>query len=114
MEFAGIIDIFILGCGLYCLYACFNMKTRREINKTILMNKEIDIEKCRDKEGYISYILPRFLVFSIATTIYGALCVVNSYVASIGKAIFIIMAVFFVFVIWFAIETKKAYKKYFM
>lgn len=41
----GIFGIFGLGCGLYCLYAYFLMKTKKEINTTILLPKEARFKK---------------------------------------------------------------------
>lgn len=112
-SFYSVIDIIVLGCGLYCLYSAYKMKTKGDISSTILFSNTADAVKCKDKAGYIAYIFPKMALFGAVTTIYGITGLVNSYVMNLGLGQLIVMAVFFVVLIWFAVETKRAYRKFF-
>lgn len=49
----GFIGILAVGCGIYCLYAYFNMKKDGHINETILLGKSYSEKMCKDKEAYL-------------------------------------------------------------
>lgn len=112
-NFYSIIDIIVLGCGLYCIYSAYKMKTKGDISSSILFSNTADAVKCRDKAGYIAYMFPKMALFGVITTIYGITGLVSSYVMNLGFGQIIVMVVFFVVLIWFAVETKKAYRKFF-
>ena len=57
----GFIGILAVGCGIYCLYAYFNMKKDGHINETILLGKSYSEKMCKDKEAYLKKALPAVL-----------------------------------------------------
>lgn len=46
----GIFGIIGIGAGLYSLYAWFQLKFKGIINTSILVPKDTNIKKCKDKE----------------------------------------------------------------
>ena len=67
----GFIGILAVGCGIYCLYAYFNMKKDGHINETILLGKSYSEKMCKDKEAYLKKALPAVLGFGIVSILYG-------------------------------------------
>lgn len=109
----SVLDVVFVGAGLYTLYAWIMMKTRGEIKKSILMNEDVNLKKCKDLEGYKKYIGPRMLVFGIVAILYGASGLVNTYVTPIPSLIYgIIMAVFLAILCWFAVGTRNGIQKF--
>lgn len=104
----SIMDIIFTGAGIYALYAYVLLKTKGEITTSILMNKDVDIRKCKDIEGYKRFVAPKMLIFGIAAVLYGVLGLVNTYVSPVPQTFYFgAMGVFFVILIWFAFQTKK-------
>lgn len=108
----ALLDVIVFGCGFYILYLWYMMKFKGEIKTGFLISKDVDIKKCKDKEGYINYIAPRSLAFGVFTILYGGICLANDYLANLGNLVFIGMAVFFVALVWFALCTRKSMKIY--
>lgn len=102
-----------IGAGAYCLYAYFMMRTKREINKTVLLPKDVDVKKCKDIDGYIKDTSLPLLILAISVLTYGLAEAVNEYVRNVGSLLFIILALVAIVLIWFAVVVKKANKKYF-
>jgi len=104
----SIVDIIFVGSGLYMLYACFLMKTTGEVKASFLMSKDVELRKCKDLEGYKTFIFPKLLIFGIMTFLYGLMGLVNTYVTPVPMAVnMVVMAVFMVILIWFAVQSKK-------
>ena len=104
----SIMDLLFAGAGLYALYAFVLLKTKGEFTTSILMNKEVDIRKCKDIEGYKRFVLPKILIFGISALIYGCIGLINTYVMALPQTFYLIcMGVFFVILIWYAFQTRK-------
>lgn len=108
----SILDIMILACGLYMLYSAYLMKSRGELKSGWLVSKNINLSNSRDVPGYINYMYSKVIIFSIATIIYAGIGIFNTYVYDIMTIQFLGFGVFFIFVIWFAVCSMKATKKY--
>ena len=76
----GFIGILAVGCGIYCLYAYFNMKKDGHINETILLGKSYSEKMCKDKEAYLKKALPAVLGFGIVSILYGIVDCIHWYV----------------------------------
>lgn len=109
----SVLDIIFVGAGIYVLYGWFVMKTKGEITTTILLNKEVELQKCKDLEGYKAYIAPRMLVLGISALIYGIAGLVNTYVTPLpGAAYAVVMVLFLAVLIWFALAARKGVQKF--
>ena len=54
----SIMDIVILVCGVYALYAAYVLKTKGKIIKTFLVFKETDVNTCKDLGAYAASMAP--------------------------------------------------------
>lgn len=106
------IDIIIVACGVYVLYVFYLLKTKGEIKESLLLPKDFAVNKCKDKAAYIAEISPKVLVYGIIVVLCGVLGLCESRFGLLGNAYFIVLAVFLAVTIWFALEAKKAVKKY--
>lgn len=114
MDFTSIIDLIILICGFYCIYTAYLMKTNREIKAGWLISSQINIEACKDKDGYIDFMWKRTVAFGIIVLIYSGVGLINSYVTPLNSVIvFGSMGVFFIALIWFAVLSSKSVKRFF-
>lgn len=105
----NIMDLIFAGAGIYVLYAYVLLKTKGELVTSILLSKDVDIRKCKDIEGYKRFVMPKILVFGIITVFHGVLGLVNSYAFPVPGAVYgASMAVFFIVLIWYTVQTKKA------
>ena len=68
----GIMTLIILGSGLYCLWAWYQMKTTGEINEPLLLGKQFQAFQCKNKAEFVEKALPAVLILGIFTTLYGA------------------------------------------
>ena len=101
-----IIDIVILGFGIYMLCICISMKGTGKIHSVLLTEPEI--KKCKHPEKFIAYMNPRLLGFSIITLIDGVIGLVDELVISSRYLDFAYMIIFFAAFLWFTGALKKA------
>ena len=107
------LHLIFLAAGVYTLYAYILIKTKGEVKTQFLLGKDIELRKCKDLEGYKNFIAPRMLAFAVGCIVYGAIGMINSFVMEIPNIFYwIIMTVFFVLIIWFAVQTKKSVEKF--
>ena len=81
----GIFGIIGIGAGLYSLYAWFQLKFKGIINTSILVPKDTNIKKCKDKEAYRAAAGPKLLVLAVVLILYGAEDLYNTYVMGIKE-----------------------------
>jgi hypothetical protein len=112
MGLGGLIDGIIFACGVYLLYSAYLMKTKGELKVGWLISKNVNLDRSKDVPGYISYMYPKVLIFSICTLIYGAMGFYSTYYGNLGIIQTVTFGVFFVVVVWFAFISTKASKKY--
>ena len=106
-----LLDIIFIGAGLYAFYAFYLMKTKNEVKTNILLSNDVDIKKCKDLKGYISFIAPRTVIFAASCTIYGVTGIINSYVVEVPSVLYTaLMIILFIIIVWFAFQTKKSVK----
>jgi len=109
----SIFGIIILACGVYCLYACMTMKKTGEINKTILMSKGMEGQQCKDTKAYIEEAIPKVFILGISAIVYGGADLINYHMLSLGYFNLVIMALFFIVLIWVGYGLTKLRKKYY-
>ena len=107
-----LMDVLVIGCGVYVLYAFYLMKAKGEVKESLLLSNGAKMTKCKDKDAYMGYISPRLLIFGIATVICGALGVWNDYTSIFGMGYLVVMVIFLAMVVWFAVVIKKSLKMY--
>lgn len=109
----GIFGIIGIGAGLYSMYAWFQLKFKGIINTSILVPKDTNIKKCKDKEAYRAAAGPKLLVLAVVLILYGAEDLYNTYVQSTGKLFWVMLVLVLAVLVWFAWTVKKLNAKYF-
>lgn len=108
----SLIDIIVLGAGLYLLYAWYLLKYKGEIRESVLLPKGIEAKKCKDLDGYAADVSPKVLVYGLVTAGCGALGIVDTQWGFLGNYYLIIIGIFLVVTVWYTVQSKKAVKKY--
>lgn len=113
-DMGSIFGIIGVLSGLYIFYEIYRMKTSGEISSSILISKNLNVAHCKDKQGYIEEAVPKMSILGIAVLIYGGSDLFHTYVHPVSQVLlWVILAVFFVILIWFAKAVDKMNKKYF-
>ena len=110
----SLLDIIVVGAGIYILYGWYLLMTKNEIKQGLLISKAQDPKKCKDVEGFKKYIGPRLLVFALFAIVSGGLGLLQTYVVKVPDAVYWTFYVLFLaVVIWFGFASKKAEKMFF-
>jgi len=113
----GIISLIILGSGVYVLYAWYKMKVTGEISDTLLVGKDFDTSKCKDREAYIKKTSPAVLLLGIIVTICGIVISLRHYVMQDNEIIVfldpIVSIIVVIAIIIYGVYTGKQKRIYF-
>ena len=116
MGFDGIfnlIDIIVLGYGVYALYSAYVLKNEGKIIRTFLVFKETRVEDCKDLQGYANFMSPKLWTLGGCMVAYGVVSVLNTYVVDIESLFWLVFVGFLVVLVWYAVQVKKAMQIYF-
>jgi uncharacterized membrane protein len=108
-----ILDMIIIACGIYVLNGYYQLKTKGIIKEGLLLPKGFPATRCKDKEGYISEMSPKLLIYGITLLLCGILSYLQNLFQLFGLFYLLMLAVFLGVTIWFTKQTKKAIMKYF-
>ena len=107
----ALMDLIVLGCGVYILYAYYLLVVKNEIKQGVLVPQKTDTKKCKDFEGYKKFMAPKVLIFGISACASGGLGLFQDYVAPVNAYLYLgLFVVFFAVMVWFLMSTKKAEK----
>ena len=97
--------------GIYLIYSVRNMKKKGEISAFIISLE--DLEKCRNKKGFINETANSMLVFGIITLLYGIFGIANSFLSAFGWGYEVLgISEFLIVYGWFSKELIKGIQKY--
>lgn len=80
----SLMNLMIFATGIYAIYVAIIMIVKGEIPKGFL-GQNVDINKCRDIEGFKNYISLKTLILGIIVVLYSILGFINTYVIEINK-----------------------------
>lgn len=112
MGSMNIFDLLIIGSGIYLIYTAVNMKRTGKIAGGVMLSKDVDVNKIRDKKGYINYMYGKVILLGILTCVAGALGLISEkmngpvYLPLIGVVCYLVILVLF------AIAANKAKKMF--
>lgn len=107
----ALIDVMIVGCGIYIIYLYAMMVKTREIKESILMPKGLEGKKCKDPDGYIRFIGVKQLLFGIIAVISGGIGLAQDLTSAVGLPVYMVMVVVFLgYIVWYCVQIKKAEK----
>ena len=108
---ATLFDLIAVFFGIYMIGSALKMKRTGEISTIIMTAKEI--EKCKDKAGYIAFIYWKEAVFGALFILVGIIGFINSYVVSLGLWLNAIdLLIFLGAFLWFYHELGEARERY--
>ena len=110
MDF--MMDVLIIGFGLYLIYCAVKMKRTGELTKGVIIRKDADLTKAPDVPGFIRYMYAKVIAIGICTCICGTLGIINDTYMQLGMMYLGVIGVFVVAIGIFAFVTVKAQKKY--
>lgn len=105
------LEIMLFVIGVYVLIQNIIMKTTGKVPKALISSK-IKLERSKDVPGYISYMFPRGLVFSISLIIFSSILMVNRFVELPALLVLIVEILYLVEIIYFCTFSLKAQNKY--
>ncbi len=97
----NIFDLLITASGIYLVYTAIAMKRNGELKTGVIISKDIDVNKIRDKEGFIRYMFGKALILGILAVAVGLLGIFNTrwngpeYLSLIGVGGYLAVLVFF-------------------
>lgn len=106
-------DVIMLGCGAYILYAYYLLMFKNEIKKGVLTSNMTDPARCRDLEGYKKYMGVRVLAFGLVALASGVIGLYQDYVAPLNHYVYLAFFIlFFTVMFWFVRCVKKAERRF--
>lgn len=107
----SLFDAIAIIFGIYMIGSAFKMKRTGEISPIIMTAAEI--EKCKDKAGYIAFIYWKEAVFGALFILVGMIGFIHVYVVDLGLWLNLIdLAILLGAFIWFYQELGKARAKF--
>lgn len=113
MGVDGLLGLFALMCGIYCLYGYYMLKVKGQIVTTILLPKGVDVKKCKDYKAYCKEAELPLLILGVTVVLYGASDLYNTYVGGAGVLFLVMLGLMLAALIYFAVQVRKINKKYF-
>ncbi len=108
-----LIDLFVAGFGVYVIAQYIYMKTTHELRSNALFPRDLDVNRCKDKDGYIKYIGTRQLLYGIVAMICGIADIAKDTIDFYNAATsLIIMVIFLAVTIWYAFAIRKATRNF--
>ncbi len=109
----GIMDFLIIGAGIYILYSWYLLMYKGEIKEGVLVSQGW-AKKCKDLDGYRKFIGTKLLALAVVAFLSGGVCLYSDYVKPVPSSIYLgVTALFFIVLIWFITQTKKAQTQFF-
>lgn len=110
MNVMVIIDILVVGFGLYMIFSGLKMKKTGKISSAVITEEEI--KKCRRKKEFIDFIYWKEAAFGCVMCLSGIVGLINELVVSIGKVAFLEMFVFLGAFLWFQQALRSAREQF--
>ena len=108
----NIFDLLIAGSGIYLMYTAIMMKRKGELKTGVIISKDVDMNKIRDKEGFIRYMYGKVLILGLLAVVVGGIGIFNTkwngpeYLSLIGIGCYLVVLVIF------GVASSKAKKKF--
>ncbi len=108
----NLFDYLIILSGLYLVYTAVNMKQSGEVKTGVIVSKDVDVNRIRDKEGFINYMYGRVLVIGVLAIAVGGLGVLSTRLNWPGYLSLLATGGYLIVIICFAVASAKARKKF--
>ncbi|MFV0361596.1 MAG: hypothetical protein ACK5LL_00690 [Suipraeoptans sp.] len=112
MSFEFLSYILIFG-GLYCIYNFYKMRFLKDLSNSILLPKDVNPDKCKDKEAYIKKTSPPLLALGLSVLFNAGLDLYNTNVGGLEVLTIPSYVIVIAVIVWVAIVVRKYNKEYF-
>lgn len=110
MDTVNVFDFLIIISGIYLIYSAVVMKMTGKISGGTIVSKDVDVNKIRDKEGFIKYMFGKALFMGILTCALGLIGILTTKLNGPAYLSFIGLGGFLIVLILFARASNKARK----
>lgn len=107
----GIFDVIILLYGVYTIYTALQMRKTKEPAKWLVNEQEID--RCKDKSGFVEATYVWTIVFGAVAMLYGIVSLLNSFVLHVPVLDVICLLVFLAGCVFYIAALNRARKRFF-
>lgn len=115
-EMDMIMDLVVLGSGVYCFYTWIKLLTTKKLFRNgLIVPKDKRIEDCSDEEAYIKYMMPPLATVAFATLAYGILFTVNDCMPQrflLYPWSLLLLVPVMAALVWYAVRNSKANREY--
>ncbi len=112
MDTSNMFDLLIIISGIYLIYSAITMKTTGNISGGALVSKDVDVNKIRDKEGFITYMFPKALFMGILTCAIGLMGIITTEYGGPAYISLIAFGGFIIVLVLFAVASNRAKKMF--
>lgn len=107
MDVMLLMDVIILGYGIYTVYSAIMMKKTGQLGSWLRGPGVI-----RDEKGYVAFISGRTIVLGIAAVLFAIVHFVHNYVTAIPEILSAVLLLFFTVCLWFFGNMARAKQKF--
>lgn len=108
-----LMDILIIGTGLYVLYLSYTTKKEGKLKESMLLPKNLNPKKCKDQKAYIEYITGKQYILSAIVVFCGLIGLIQDYTHAIGAYTYLAcMVVVIAAIIWYGVLSRNAIKRF--
>ncbi|NBI91378.1 hypothetical protein D3Z45_12565 [Lachnospiraceae bacterium] len=106
----NLFDYLIILSGLYLVYTAVNMKQSGEVKNGVIVSKDVDVNRIRDKEGFIKYMYGRVLIIGGLAIAVGGVGILSTWLNWPGYLSLLATGGYLIVIICFAVASAKARK----
>lgn len=104
--------VVLIGCAS-CIHSWWWMRRNNKIrNNPLFIPSNASLKDCKDKEGYLQYLLPRLLVFSVIGTVLSAVNLYGNFNNLPGFITLSAIAALLIDLAWFSIVVWKSQRQF--
>lgn len=108
-----ILGITSIVASFYCFYTSIGMKKTGKINKSLLLDKQTDVSKCKNTAEYIKKATPLINLLGVTLLIYGTVSIAEIYYSELYWVMVAAIVICFGVVVLYGMLTSKLKKQYF-
>ncbi len=105
------IDVLFVAFGIYMLILDVRMKNEQSI-PNFLISSKVNLERVKNKEGYIKYMYPRIAVFGILTIIISTVLFLDNFLSIPTYISWLAYLIYFAVVVYYCIISVKAQNRF--
>ena len=109
----SIIGLITLGCGLYCLYGAWIMRTKGEIKQALVLSQDINLKSCKDTKGYCKEAKVLLFILGAVVTVYSIVDLYNTSAGGMDTLYWVMFILAAVALIYYILRIRACNKKYF-